>query len=146
MVLTEMNVEKQNELGSPCDLEVHINLTSLHLQKFTIFHGFHHFKLPLLNHKQLHNIRIRRGIYNMNPWYKGQWLLFYANSTCFTNPKWRKTLYVSLAQNHSTQKVSSGINNPFLCNSKFCTANEDSFESRLYFLTLVINFFSYMSD
>lgn len=67
MVLTEMNVEKQNELGSPCDLEVHINLTSLHLQKFTIFHGFHHFKLPLLNHKQLHNIRIRRGIYNMNP-------------------------------------------------------------------------------
>ena len=29
MVLTEMNVEKQNELGSPCDLEVHINLTLL---------------------------------------------------------------------------------------------------------------------
>ena len=40
MVLTEMNVEKQKELGSPCDLEVHINLTSLHLQKFTTFHGF----------------------------------------------------------------------------------------------------------
>ena len=49
-------------------------------------------------------------------------------------------------KNHSTQKVSSGINNSFLCNSKFCMANRDSLESRLYFLTLVINFFSYMSD
>lgn len=62
-----MNVKKQKELCSPYDLEVHINSTSLQLQKFISFHGFQHFKLPLLNQKWLHNIRIK---YNMNHWYK----------------------------------------------------------------------------
>lgn len=40
----------------------------------------------------------------------------------------------------STQKVSSGINNSFFCVTQSSVANRDSLESRLYFLTLVINF------
>lgn len=62
MVLTENECGKAKEGGAIHDLEVHINLTSLHLQKFAAFMDFL-FSLPLLNHKQLHNIRIIRGMY-----------------------------------------------------------------------------------